>query len=129
MKTGWTTHSWNGAIWLALRPCHMTMTCKINKLEKPTGPLGIFHALFGRSAAFYSHFRRDTVTSEWSTRISTSILLCYITKSRLNVQFVKEISPGNSHWSTNERKRVWSKLIMVFTLNFLSICCLSMICK
>ena len=30
MKTGWTTYSWNGAIWLALRPCHMTMTCKIN---------------------------------------------------------------------------------------------------
>ena len=30
MKTGWTTHSWNNAIWLALRPCHMTMTHKIN---------------------------------------------------------------------------------------------------
>ena len=72
MKTGWTTHSWNGAIWLALSPCHMTMTCKINKLEKPGGPLSIFHTLFGRSAAFYGHFRANTVTSEWSTRISTS---------------------------------------------------------
>ena len=72
MKTGWTTHSWNGAIWLALSSCHMTMTCKINKLEKPGGPLGIFHALFGRSAAFYGHFRVDAVTSEWSTRISAS---------------------------------------------------------
>ena len=72
MKTGWTTHSWNGAIWLALSPCHMTMTCKINKLEKPGGPLSIFHTLFGRSAAFYGHFRVDTVTSEWSTHIWSS---------------------------------------------------------
>ena len=37
MKNGWTTHSSNNAIWLALSPCHMTMTCKINKLEKPGG--------------------------------------------------------------------------------------------
>ena len=42
----------------------MTMTRKINKLEKPGGPQGNFHALFGRSAAFYGHFRVDTVTSE-----------------------------------------------------------------
>ena len=70
MKTGWTTHSWNKAIWLALSLCHMTMTHKINKLEKPGGPQGNFHALFGRSAAVYGHFRADAVTSEWSTRIS-----------------------------------------------------------
>ena len=75
MKTRWTTHSWNGAIWLALRPCHITMTCEINKLEKPGGPLGIFHALFGRSAAFYGHFQVDTVTSELCTRISSSTLM------------------------------------------------------
>ena len=50
----------------------MTMTCKINKLEKPGGQLIIFQTLFGRSATFYGHFRADTVTSEWSTRISTS---------------------------------------------------------
>ena len=72
MKNGWTTHSSNNAIWLALSPCHMTMTCKINKLEKPGGPLSIFHTLFGRSAAFYGHFRADTVMSEWSTSISSS---------------------------------------------------------
>ena len=72
MKTGWTTHSWNNAIWLALRPCHMTMTHKINKLEKPGGPQGNFHALFGRSPTFYGHFRADAVTSEWSTRLSSS---------------------------------------------------------
>ena len=35
IKTGWTTHSWNNAIWLAVSPCHMTMMRKINKLEKP----------------------------------------------------------------------------------------------
>ena len=70
MKTGWTTHSWNNGIWLALRPCHMTMMCKINKLEKPSGPQGNFHALFGRSPTFYGHFGADAVTSEWSTRIS-----------------------------------------------------------
>ena len=58
MKTGWTTHSWNKAIWLALSLCHMTMTRKINKLEKPGRPQGNFHALFGRSAAFYGHFER-----------------------------------------------------------------------
>ena len=75
MKTRWTTHLWNGAIWLALSPCHMTMTCKINKLEKPGGPLSIFHTLFGRYAAFYGHFWADTVTSEWSTHISSSDLL------------------------------------------------------
>ena len=50
----------------------MTMTCKINKLEKPGGPQGNFHALFGRSAAVYGHFQVDAVTSEWSTRISIS---------------------------------------------------------
>ena len=50
----------------------MTMTRKINKLEKPGGPQGNFHALFGRSPTFYGHFRADVVTSEWSTRISSS---------------------------------------------------------
>ena len=74
MKTGWTTHSWNNAIWLAVRPCHMTMTHKINKLEKPGGPQGNFHALFDRYPTFYGHFRADVVTSEWSTRISSSRL-------------------------------------------------------
>ena len=50
----------------------MTMTHKINKLEKPGGPQGNFHALFGRSPTFYGHFQADVVTSEWSTRISPS---------------------------------------------------------
>ena len=50
----------------------MTMTHKINKLEKPGGPQGNFHALFGRSPTFYGHFRVDVVTSEWSTSISSS---------------------------------------------------------
>ena len=72
MKNGWTTHSSNNAIWLALSPFHMTMTCKMNKLEKPGGQLRIFHTLFGRSAAFYGHFWADTVMSEWFTRISPS---------------------------------------------------------
>ena len=72
MKTGWTTHSWNNAIWLALRPCHMTMMRKISKLEKPGGPQGNFHTLFGRSPTFYGHFRGDVVTSEKSTCISSS---------------------------------------------------------
>ena len=48
----------------------MTMTRKINKREKPGGPQGNFHALFGRSAAIYGHFQADAVTSEWSTHIS-----------------------------------------------------------
>ena len=87
MKNGWTTHSSNNAIWLALSPCHMTMTCKINKLEKPGGQLRIFHTLFGRSAAFYGHFRVDTVTSEWSTRISSSILPQLYTISTHNASF------------------------------------------
>ena len=65
---------------MALRPCHMAMTCKINKLEKPGGPLGIFHALFGRSAAFYGHFRADAVTSEWSTHISSSYASCQMSE-------------------------------------------------
>ena len=50
----------------------MTMMRKINKLEKPGGPQGNFHTLFGRSPTFYGHFRADVVTSEWSTRISSS---------------------------------------------------------
>ena len=56
----------------------MTMTCKINKLEKPGGQLIIFQTLFGRSATFYGHFRADTVTSEWSTRISSSTCVRYL---------------------------------------------------
>ena len=75
MKTGWTTHSWNKEIWLALSLCHMTMARKINKLEKPEGPQGNFHALFRRSAAVYGHFRVDALTSEWSTRIPSSTRL------------------------------------------------------
>ena len=50
----------------------MTMMRKINKLEKPGGPQGNFHALFGRSPTFYGHFRADVVTSEWFTGISSS---------------------------------------------------------
>ena len=46
----------------------MTMRCKISKLEKPGGPQGNFHALFGRSAAIYGHFQVDTVASEWFTQ-------------------------------------------------------------
>ena len=86
MKTEWTTHSWNNAIWLALRLCHMTMMCKINKLEKPGRPQGNFHALFGRSAAFYGHFWVDTVTLEWSTCISSSNV-------RDTIQFRREGQP------------------------------------
>ena len=72
-KTGWTTHSWNNAIWFAVRLCYMTMMSKINKLEKPGEQQGNFHALFGRSPTFYGNFRADAVTSEWSTRISSSV--------------------------------------------------------
>ena len=50
----------------------MTMTRKINKLEKPGGPQGNFHALFGRSPTFYGHFQVDAVMSQWSTCISSS---------------------------------------------------------
>ena len=58
MKTGWTTHSWNNAIWLALRPCHMTMTLKINKLEKPGGPLAIFMPYLADLLPFMVIFKR-----------------------------------------------------------------------
>ena len=50
----------------------MTMMRKIKKHEKLGGPQGNFHALFGRSPTFYGHFQADAVTSEWSTRISSS---------------------------------------------------------
>ena len=73
MKNGWTTHLTNNENWLTLSPCHMTMTCKINKLEKPGGQLIIFQTLFSRSATFYGHFRADIGTSECSTRISSSL--------------------------------------------------------
>ena len=73
MKTRWTIHSWNNAIWLALRPCDMTLTRKINKLKKPGRPQGNFHALFARSPTFYGHFWTDIVMSDWSTHISSSI--------------------------------------------------------
>ena len=72
MKTGWTTHSWNKAIWLAFSSSQMTMTYEINTLEKPGGPQGNFHVLFGRSAAVYGHFQANAVTWEWSTHISSS---------------------------------------------------------
>ena len=70
MKTGWTPVQWNNAIWLALRYCHVSMTCKINKSEIPDRPFSFFHALFGRCTAFYGHFLVDVVTSEGSTSIS-----------------------------------------------------------
>ena len=70
MKTGWTTDSCHNAIWLALRPCHKTMTRKINKPEKPGGTQGNFHALFGSSPTFYGYIRAEVVTLEWSIRIS-----------------------------------------------------------
>ena len=82
MKTGWTTHSWNKAIWLDLSSCHMTMTRKINKLEKPSRPQGNFHALFGTSAAVYGHFWVDAVMTEGSTRISASV-------ERSNIAYIK----------------------------------------
>ena len=50
----------------------MTLMCKINKLEKLSGPQGNFHTLFGRSPTFYDHFQVDVVTLEWSTGISSS---------------------------------------------------------
>ena len=50
----------------------MSMTCKINKSEKPGGHLSFFHALFGRCTAFYGHFLVDVVTSQGSTRISSA---------------------------------------------------------
>ena len=53
----------------------MTMTRKINKLEKPGGPQGNFHVLLSRSATVYGHFRADAVTSEWYTRISSPHLM------------------------------------------------------
>ena len=100
MKTGWTTHSWNNAIWLALRPCHMTMMGKINKLEKPGGPQGNFPALFGRSPTFYGHFRANVVTSEWSTFISSSrdsikILIFKLPCPHGQSLFVLGASPGS----------------------------------
>ena len=84
MKTEWTTHSWNNAIWLVLRHCHMTMTHKINKLEKP-GEQGNFQALFGRFPTFCGHFWADVVTSEWSTRISSSQLCLENEKGNTNI--------------------------------------------
>ena len=72
MKTGWTTHSWNGAIWLALSPCHMTMTCKINKLEKNRVDHSAFFIPYLADCCLLGHFWVDTVTSEWSTCISSS---------------------------------------------------------
>ena len=55
--------------------------------------------------------------------------ICYITKGRLDVQFVKKIPLGDGHWSTDERRRLRSKFIMVFTLSFPFICYLSRICN
>ena len=57
---------------MALRYCHVSMMCKINKSEIPGGPLSFFDALFGRCTAFYGHFLIDAVTSEGSTHISLS---------------------------------------------------------
>ena len=70
MKNRWTPVQWNNAIWLALKHCHVSMTCKINKSVKPGEPLSFFHALFGRCTTFYGHFLIDVLTSEGSTRIS-----------------------------------------------------------
>ena len=57
---------------MALRYCHVSMTCKINKSEIPGGPFSFFHALFGRCTAFYGSFLVDVMKSEGSTHISSS---------------------------------------------------------
>ena len=67
----------------------MTITSKINKPKKPGGPQGNFCALFGRSPAFFGHFRVDAVTSECSTRISSSDpQSCNFTKKETSTQLV-----------------------------------------
>ena len=45
---------------------------KQTKSEIPGGPLSIFHALFGRSTALFSHFLIDVLTSEGTGCISSS---------------------------------------------------------
>ena len=58
MRTGWTTHSWNNAIWLTVRPCHMTMTRKRDKLEKPGGSLAVFMPYLADLLPFTVIFKR-----------------------------------------------------------------------
>ena len=82
----------------------MTMTCKINKLEKPGKQLKIFHTLFVRSAAFYGHFRADTVTSEWFTRILSSGGSTI--KSKTLLIALKELSSAWTFTSLQEKKCV-----------------------
>ena len=41
----------------------------------------------------------------------------------------EENSLGNGHWSTDEKRGAWSKLLMVFTVNFPFICYVGRICK
>ena len=55
---------------MALRYCHVSMMCKINKSEIPGEPF--FHALFGRYTSFYGHFLVNVGMSEGSTCISSS---------------------------------------------------------
>ena len=53
----------------------------------------------------------------------------YVTKSRLDVPFVKKDSVWNGQWSTMERRWSCSKSLMVFIFKFPFIWCLGMIYK
>ena len=83
-----------------------------------------FFFLTSKSCSWPTFYQMDFIKGQWYV-----ILLCCITKSRLDVQFVKTISLGNGHWPTDEKRGVWSKLTMVFTFNVPFICYLSRICK
>ena len=55
-----------------------------------------------------------------SNRLHEKAMICYITKSILDIQFVKKIT-----WEMvtgQQMNEVWSKLLMVFTFSFLFIC-------
>ena len=82
----------------------MTVTHKINKLEKLGGPQDNFHALFGRSAAVYGHFRADAVTSEWSTCISPSNSSIRSIKNELKEKWTTDLTNVNLFIELVERK-------------------------
>ena len=55
-----------------------------------------------------------------SNGLHEKVMICYITKSRLDIQFVKKIALEMV--TGQQLNEVWSKLLMVFTFNFLFIC-------
>ena len=102
------------------------LSCLIKKEEKTENSENVFFLKFLLKIFVNMEklFMTDRLPNGHGKAMICSI--CYITKSRLDVQFVTKIP---LEMFNRLKKGVWSKLIIVFILNFPFICYLSRMCN